>query len=268
MWKDITAHIVYCHIWGIRKMVGQIKQLKLQKCFPFLRYDTVPAADVKDRERYGSGGDQTLDKKPVAVLDHYVTCAPNPQNALDLFKGEWASKLPAPLAHLDAGENVLFEDPRIPWAAEKLGGVNGKDVLELGPLEAGHTYMLEQLGAASILSVESNTRAFLKCLVIKELLGLEKAHFICGDFVEYLRSGNERFDVVIASGVLYHMKNPAELIALLSQATDKIFIWTHYYDRDLVSSNPLIPESKFGKPRPLNTTGFGTRCINIFMIRR
>ncbi|KQC11275.1 MAG: hypothetical protein APR54_02840 [Candidatus Cloacimonas sp. SDB] len=192
----------------------------------------------------------------ICVLDHYVKSVPNPQNALDIFKGEWASKFPKPYDYLEAGSSQLFEDPRIPWAVLQFGGVNGKTILELGPLEGGHTYMLECLDAASILSIESNTRAYLKCLVVKEILGLKRAHFMCGDFVEYLKNTNNKFDVVIASGVLYHMKNPVELIALLSKVTDKMFIWTHYYDQVIISHSSLIPDNKFGDCIPFSYCGF------------
>lgn len=190
---------------------------------------------------------QTVDQNhtQISVLDQYIKSVPNPQNALDIFKGEWASKLPKPYDHLEAGSSQLFEDPRIPWAVEQFGGVKDKNILELGPLEGGHTYMLECLDAASILSIEANTRAYLKCLIVKEILGLKRAHFLCGDFVGYLRNNNTKFDVAIASGVLYHMKNPAELIALLSKVTDKMFIWTHYYDKEIISQNSLIPKNKF-----------------------
>jgi hypothetical protein len=42
----------------------------------------------------------------------YVTAAPSAQNSLDLFKGEWTSKLPPPFENLVAGEVRLFEDAR------------------------------------------------------------------------------------------------------------------------------------------------------------
>lgn len=190
------------------------------------------------------------------VLDQYIKSAPSPQNAIDIFKGEWASKFPDPFTDLKAGSSMLFEDPRILWAAEQLGGVKDKNVLELGPLEAGHTYMLERLGAASILSIEANTRAYLKCLIVKEMLELRRANFLCGDFVHYLRNNNDKFDMVIASGVLYHMKNPVELIALLSKVTDKFFIWTHYYDLEIISKNTFIPENKFGDSTTFEYKGF------------
>lgn len=45
-------------------------------------------------------------------------------------------------ASLAAGVVPLFEDGRVAWAIEQFNGVQGKHILEFGPLEAGHTYML------------------------------------------------------------------------------------------------------------------------------
>lgn len=185
----------------------------------------------------------------MSILNQYIKSAPNSQIALDIFKEEWSSKLPDSLGKLEAGSALLFEDPRIEWCASQIGGFENKNVLELGPLEAGHTYMMESLGAQSIISIEGNTRAYLKCLIVKELLELKRTRFLCGDFVEYLRTNRKRFDVCIASGVLYHMLNPAELIALAGNASDQLLIWTHYYDHEIISNNPsLAYRLSDGKP--------------------
>src|SRR5579864_1325160 len=105
-----------------------------------------------------------------SVLDSYIGSAPSHQNALDIFRGQWSSRLPRPYENLTAGAITLFEDGRVPWAIEKLGGVRDKSILELGPLEGGHSYMLEKAGAKSVLALEANTNAFLRCLVTKEIL--------------------------------------------------------------------------------------------------
>lgn len=175
------------------------------------------------------------------ILDSFVKLGPTPQNALDIFKGEWSSSLPGSSSVLQAGKIPLFEDSRILWSVEQVGGtIEGKKVLELGPLEAGHSYMMETLGAASITAIESNTRAYLKCLIIKELLGLKRSQFLCGDFVEYLRTNPEKFDICLASGVLYHMVDPAELIFLISQVSDVVFMWTHYYSPEMFQACPYL----------------------------
>ena len=75
----------------------------------------------------------------MTVSKKYVWKYPSDQNALDIFKGEWTSKLPGSYADLHAGDLTLFHDPRVTWAMERLGGVRGLKILELGPLEGGHS---------------------------------------------------------------------------------------------------------------------------------
>ena len=135
------------------------------------------------------------------ILDSYITSPPSKQNVLDIFKGECASKLPDKFGTLEAGQITLFNDARMNWCSKRVGGIKDKTVLELGLLEAGHTYMLENLGAASIVVV-ANTRAYFNCLIVQEILDLKRTKFICGNCVEYLRNVAEKFDVCIPSGVL------------------------------------------------------------------
>lgn len=195
-------------------------------------------------------------RHPIAILDSYIKTAPDPQAALDIFQGEWTSRLPEPLAQCQTGTIDLFDDGRIKWLASEIGGVTGKSVLELGPLEGGHTYMLAQLGAAEITAVEANTRAFLKCLIVKELLNLQHTRFLCGNCIEYLRQAGPSFEVGVASGVLYHMQNPVELIALLAQrCTRHVFLWTHYYDRAIISASK-IHAPRFNYSQPAEYSGF------------
>jgi len=171
-----------------------------------------------------------LTPKSANALGLQRNVAPSAQVAVDIFKGDWASILPEPFSHLRAGKMKLTEHPGIRWGLAEVGSLAGKTVLELGPLEASHTYLLAQAGAQSITAIESNTRAFLKCLVVKELLELTPAHFLCGDCLTYLRESRAKFDFALASGILYHMENPVELIELLSRASDRLLLWTHYFD--------------------------------------
>src|SRR4051794_25473931 len=94
------------------------------------------------------------------ILNQYVSTTHCPQNALDIFQGEWFSGLPEPFADLNAGKASLFWDARIHWFSQEIGGFEGQTVLELGPLEAGHSYMLEQMGAKKVVAIEGNTRAY------------------------------------------------------------------------------------------------------------
>jgi hypothetical protein len=169
--------------------------------------------------------------------------------------GVGAPARPPPLTGHRAGPLPLFQDERLTWALKAIGGVVGRSVLELGPLEGAHTYLMDQLGASDITAVEANPRAYLKCLVFKEVTGMRRARFLCGDFMEYLRVTRRHFDVAVGSGVLYHMSSPLELIARLAQTTDIVYLWTHYYDAERIRARPNLSR-RFADPVAQSYEGF------------
>jgi SAM-dependent methyltransferase len=162
--------------------------------------------------------------------------APAHQNAIDIFGGKWACDLAEVCPGVRSGDAALFAaDTRPKMLAEHLGKAGRLDdlsVLELGPLEGAHTYQLEKLGAKRILAIEANVEAFLKCLVVKEITGLRIAKFMLGDFTEYLRQTSDTFDIVMCSGVLYHMADPIALIRAIARVAEKCFTWTHYFEEN------------------------------------
>lgn len=179
-------------------------------------------------ERYGAQTSATT----------YCRELPTPQTAVALFEGQWSSVLPPPLQGLSGGSAALFEDPRITWGVQQLGGVEKLRVIELGPLEGGHTYMLDRLGAEDVTAIEANRDAFLRCLVVKELLSIQHARFLYGDFMAYLRHAARnamRWDLCLAVGVLYHQQDPVELLELATTVSDRLLLWTHYYDAEVIA---------------------------------
>ena len=175
----------------------------------------------------------------LGILDAYVLDVPSDQNVLDIFKGEWSSKLPKNCGLVtQPGTAGLFEDPRVAWAEEVLGKFTDCNILELGPLEGGHSYMFQTRGAKRVIAVEANIRAFLKCLCVKEIFKLDRVDYRLGDFMPFLRKDDSKYDVVFASGVLYHMEEPVELLKLISKVSDKTFLWTQYYDENIISKRP------------------------------
>lgn len=169
----------------------------------------------------------------MADLVRFEGRAPSAQTAVDVFRDRWACDL-SPLLGVDGtGPNLLFthdERPTIASQSFGLADYTGQHVLEIGPLEAAHTYRLEQLGAASVTCIEASVEAWLKCLVVKELLGLTRSRFLLGDIVGYLEEEPRRFDVAFCSGFLYHMADPIRLIGAIAATTRRCFVWTHVYD--------------------------------------
>ena len=192
---------------------------------------------------------------------NFFGVAPSDQNALDVFAGEWSSSPPAARGELKAGATPLFDDPRIQWAQDcflEMGianGFTGRDVLELGPLEGGHTFLLDRFCAKSVTAVEASTRAYLKCLIAKETFGMPRARFLLGDCLEYLRATDRTFDIGVACGVLYHQTNPVELIELLTKRCGAIFLWTVFYDPEFIAKLPE-PDKRFSPAVPMEHAGF------------
>jgi precorrin-6B methylase 2 len=140
------------------------------------------------------------------------------------------------------------------WAFDRLGGVEGSTVLELGPLEGAHSFMAQAAGASRVTAVEANPKAFLKCLVVKQLFGLDRCSFLCGDALEYLSSSEEEFDICIACGILYHMVEPVRLIDLISRHAKHLVMWTHFYDDQALANQRLA--KRLGAAQAMSHEGF------------
>lgn len=186
-----------------------------------------------------------------ALDDRYDMRPARPENAVDLFEGEWSGALPGLPPN---GKPAFYTDPRVDFFERASGGFANKHVLELGPLEGSHTYMLQMKGAASITSIEANTRAYFKCLIVKNNYALHKARFLLGDFLKYLEEEPRRFDAIVASGVLYHMSDPVALIEAMCRSADAVCIWTHYYDHEIISRHPVYA-NRFDAPETIEHRG-------------
>lgn len=174
--------------------------------------------------------------------DVCVIEAPSSQSAVSVIEG-WISVFPKESGIDTGGYAEIFNDARASWAIQALGGVDNADIVELGPLEGAHTYMLDRAGARSIVAIESLKRSYLKCLITKEVLGIKSAAFLLGNFVPWLERQNRKFDLIWASGVLYHMTEPLRLLRAISEHTNKLYLWTHYYPDDFEPQRPF--------PKPL-----------------
>src|SRR5262249_40630709 len=112
-------------------------------------------------------------------------------------------------------------------------------------------------GASTITAVEAHQMAYLRCLVVKEAFNLTRARFLLGDFNALLAGSPKRYDYISACGVLYHMSNPVETATYITQRTDRIGIWTHYYDdsiRDREEMRHRFAPDSF-------TLSFGDICV-------
>lgn len=157
----------------------------------------------------------------LGINDDCVTDPPTPAAPFELFAGEWSSAVPG----VPTGAVPLFDDARIRWFGERLGGFAGKRVLELGPLEGGHTAMVAAERPARLVAIEGNRRAFVKCLIARNHLGFD-AEFRLGDVAAHLASTPDRYDVVLAGGVLDHVLDPVNLLEDMAKVAPRLGLWT------------------------------------------
>lgn len=192
-----------------------------------------PAASHTVRGTPAVGTTLSIEDTNLGYVDRY----PSDQCALDIFAGSWRSRLP--VDGLESGQENFFEDYRIRWAVGELGGLDGMDVLELGPMEGLHTAILAEAKAAQVTAIDSNVSAYLRCLIVKEVLRLDRARFLLGNFETYLRDTPDRRDLIVACGVLYHLTDPLAVLLDMMRIADRIFIWSVFYDQALMSEDDL-----------------------------
>lgn len=189
------------------------------------------------------------------ILDAHVTAAPSGELPFKIFEGEWSSEIPG----YGLGHANLFGDSRMNWLSEQCGGFRGKRVLELGPLEGGHSYMMAKAGA-SVTSIELNTRAFLKCLIVQNALKFQ-VDLRLGDFRPYLKDCSETYDLLLANGVLYHLQDPVQLLKDAARVSRMIGIWTYYYDAEAIRSREYLVDKFDTIPR---RERFGNRTVMLY----
>jgi hypothetical protein len=194
------------------------------------------------------------------IEPEYSKQAPSNQTIIDIFKGSWYSSLPSEYNTVEEpGQTRSFDfaiDGRPKWVADNIqSGLYGLSILELGPFEGYNSYQLERLGAKEVVAVESNNINFIKCLMVKEITGI-KAKYLYGDLVEYLDSCGRRFDIVYASGVLYHMEEPLRMLSLVADLTNTVYLWTQYYDENLIKDSHISSFFTGGKKMRVSANGY------------
>jgi hypothetical protein len=125
------------------------------------------------------------------------------------------------------GDRDAVNDYRIRKLNE-LCDLEGKRILELGPLEGGHTLAMSKLGPREIVAVEGRPENFIKCAIIKTLYDLNNTRFVLDDLRSATLEKLGRFDICVCLGVLYHLPNPYRVLQAISAVADRVYIWTQH----------------------------------------
>lgn len=163
------------------------------------------------------------------MMNQLITSKPSTQNEVDLFKHQWLYHLPVPdtvagTFHYGGADGI------IDFAVNAYGGTLANfDVLELGPNEGEISYKLARFLPRTLTSIEGRTSGYLKSLIAANILGF-RSRILLGDFVQFLKDCDRKFDLNVVCGVLYHMVNPVEFLELCCKVSDRLIITTHYFD--------------------------------------
>jgi 2-polyprenyl-3-methyl-5-hydroxy-6-metoxy-1,4-benzoquinol methylase len=141
-------------------------------------------------------------------------------------RGPWITRFQVDGESVGGNQFDPATDPRLEAFKRAAAPLRGKRVLELGPLEGGHTLHIAREGA-SVVAIEGREANYKRCLYIKELFALDNVEFMLGDLRSVDLASLGRFDAVFNVGVLYHLDEPWKLLADLAALAPGMFLWTH-----------------------------------------
>lgn len=172
--------------------------------------------------------------------DKFILDPPTDANAFRIYRGAWHYNFDR--LSLDEILTNIHGDPRPRWCAETYPGFRHFHVVELGPGDGYNTAALEYLGARQVTSIEGNVDAFIRCLILKNALGLN-SKFLLGDFTRCFEGLSSRADMLYACGVLYHLIDPIGFLQMAASHVEHLFLWTHVYDERYVD---LVEHERVG----------------------
>jgi 2-polyprenyl-3-methyl-5-hydroxy-6-metoxy-1,4-benzoquinol methylase len=131
------------------------------------------------------------------------------------------------------GEPLISESPRtiaIHESLQRFAGPDlaGKTAVDLGCLEGGLSFELRRAGL-EVLGVEGRAENYQKCLLVRtNYAALGGMEFVHSDVRAF--QPKQAFDVVVCSGLLYHLDQPAAYLSELARLTEPggmLYLDTH-----------------------------------------
>lgn len=98
------------------------------------------------------------------------------------------------------------------------GSIDGLTIIDLGCLEGAFAIEFAKRGAARVVGVEARALNARRSEVASSLLGLKNVSIREGEVSQVLKSSQDEYDVVFASGILYHLAEPAAFLVRARRA--------------------------------------------------
>ena len=110
---------------------------------------------------------------------------------------------------------------------------NSIRIVDLGCMEGGYSLELARIGY-SVVGIEGRLAHFKRCQFLKETFRFEHLEFIHGIVQDLDEHGT--FDVVYASGILYHLDSPVDFLMRIGKVTKKLLLLNTHYSGERVPS--------------------------------
>jgi SAM-dependent methyltransferase len=164
-----------------------------------------------------AAGDALRGREPVAVAPSASPRA-RPSGWWDLLPFTAHRIALAPGYETTVAGVAPVDDIRTQLVVDACGGsFEGRTVVDLGCLEGGFTLAFAQRGAACALGIEAREQSVQRCELARTLLGVDNAEFVVADIKDEL-ARHDPFDVVFATGILYHVADPAGFLRTMRSA--------------------------------------------------
>jgi SAM-dependent methyltransferase len=135
----------------------------------------------------------------------------------------------------------------------------GKTVLDVGCNAGFYSFVAKIRGARHVLGLEVLPHYFRQAELLREILGLD-VEFRLQDGHDAL-SSLDQFDVVLNTGLLYHLQNPFDMLAKMAKLTRE----TMYLETEMLTDPDCADYAWFIEGEycqdPTNWWIYGPRCV-------
>jgi tRNA (mo5U34)-methyltransferase len=132
--------------------------------------------------------------------------------------------------------------------------LHGKTVLDIGCNGGFYSIEMKRRGAARVLGIDSDERYLNQARYASKVLGFD---------IEFQNRSvyevgvlNEKFDVVIFMGVLYHLRHPLLALDILYETVVKDLLIFQSMQRGTNDVDPLLPDYPFSETEIFERRGY------------
>ena len=111
------------------------------------------------------------------------------------------------------------------------GGMRYATVLDVGCWDGYYGFELLKRGARYLKGIDVREQNLKQAILMKEYFGYEHCDFQVADIQDVV-FGEEKYDVVLLNGILYHLSNPIDVLKALGDACGSVMVISTYTTND------------------------------------